>query len=263
MKTRCVADVVFCLDSSESMDPCLEGLKNNIASFIEGIQGDGQNSWDVRFDFVSHQSLLNAQGGVVINHSSLYNSDLLDVLYGDVRGRFFTRDVGEFKAGINRIKTKGDESPLIAIDSCLDFPWRDEGEGHRVVVFLTDEPFETCLKPEMEKEYIDHVIQKIMDLNVIFFLIAPDSEGFERISSADKSEYVVIESEVPGLTAVDFTNFDFQNLLSQIGKSVSVSSFGQQKSHTIKSVKRGVFGQSGWGVSEGLDTRDRTSSSNN
>ena len=263
MRTRCVADVVFCLDSSESMDPCLEGLMDNIASFIEGIQGDGHNSWDVRFDFVSHQSLLNAEGGAVISHSSLYNKDLLDVLYGDVRGRFFTRDVEEFKAGVNRIKTKGDESPLIAIDSCLDFPWRDEGECHRVVVFLTDEPFETCLKPEVEKEHIDHVIRKIMDLNVLFFLVAPDSEGYERISAADKCEYVVMENSVPGLSPVDFTNFDFRNLLSQIGKSVSVSSFGQQQSHPIKSVKRGIFGQSGWGVSEGLDIRDRTSSSNN
>jgi len=263
MKTRCTADIVFCLDSSESMDPCLEGLMENITSLVEGIQGDGQNSWDVRFDFVSHQSLLNAQGGAVINHSSLYNRDLLDVLYGDTRGRFFTRDVVEFKTGISRIKTKGDESPLVAIDSCLDFPWREEGECHRVIVFLTDEPFETCLKPEMEKTYIDQVIQKIMDLNVLFFLIAPDSEGFERISSADKSQYVVIESEVPELTAVDFSKFDFRNLLAQIGKSVSVSPIGHQPSYPVASVRRGLFGQSEWGVSEGLDTRDRTSSSNN
>ena len=38
MSTKGTADVVFCLDASGSMGPCIEGVKSHIASFVDGLK---------------------------------------------------------------------------------------------------------------------------------------------------------------------------------------------------------------------------------
>jgi len=253
-KTKGVVDVVFCLDASESMEPCFDGVKNHISSFVEGLRADGQQQWDVRFDFVAHYTLLNVTGGTVVCQSSTYNEFLLDALYGNVSGKFFTRDVEEFKRALNRVKTMGDEGPMVALDSCLDFPWREAGICHRVVIFMSDEPFETCANPADERQFIPELTHKVMGQKVLLFMVAPDSEGYEQLTSADKSEYVVLEDGMTGMADVDFGN-----LLSQIGKSVSANPFGQQGPANRTAARRGIFGQGGWSVSEGVETHDRTS----
>ena len=52
--TKGVADVVFCLDASDSMKPCIDGVRTHIGSFLDGLKSDQQRARDVRFDFVAH-----------------------------------------------------------------------------------------------------------------------------------------------------------------------------------------------------------------
>ena len=176
MSTKGVADVVFCLDASDSMKPCIDGVKTHISSFLEGLKSDGQRTWDVRFDFLAHQTVRGAGGVIGHGHFSLYHSepdnDVVSVLYmgqQGQRGRFFTTDIAEFKRGLDKVEVLGDEGPLVALDSCLDFPWRKAGECHRVVIFMTDEPFETSSAPELEKQFLEELLQKTQDLKVLLF----------------------------------------------------------------------------------------------
>ena len=37
MKTKAVADVVFCFDCTGSMDCCIENVKNNVNTFVESL----------------------------------------------------------------------------------------------------------------------------------------------------------------------------------------------------------------------------------
>ncbi len=261
MSTKGVADVVFCLDASDSMKPCIDGVKTHISSFLEGLKTDRQRSWDVRFDFLAHHTLL-VEGGVIGNcHYSLYHNEsgnlALDVLYSSQqgqRGRFFTTDIDEFKRGLDKVEVIGDEGPFVALDSCLDFPWRKAGECHRVVIFMTDEPFETSSAPEVERQFLEELLQKIQDLKVLLFIVAPDSPAYEELAEVDKSEYEAVDGRSAGLADVDF-----RKLLSGIGKSVSVSTANQQKPTAEKKVKRGLFGQTEWEDAEGdFDATDRT-----
>lgn len=259
MSTKGVADVVFCLDASNSMKPCIDGVKTHISSFLEGLKSDRQRSWDVRFDFLAHQTLQGEDGGIGHAHYSLYHNEpgnlVLDVLYSSQqgqRGRFFTTDIAEFKRGLDKVEVIGDEGPFVALDSCLDFPWRKAGECHRVIIFMTDEPFETSSAPGTERPFLEELLQKTQDLKVLLFIVAPDSPAYEELAEVDKSEYEAVDRSA-GLADVDF-----RKLLSGIGKSVSVSTANQQKPTAEKRVKRGLFGQREWGHVEGVDATDRT-----
>jgi len=241
------------------MKPCIDGVKTHITSFLEGLKSDQQRTWDVRFDFVAHHTVAYEGGAIGHCHFSLHqngsDNDALTSLYlSSSNGRFFTSDIDEFKRGLDKVEVLGDEGPLIALDTCLDFPWRKADECHRVVIFMTDEPFETSSAPEMEKQFLEELLQKTADLKILLFIVAPESPVYEELSEVDKSEYEVVESHSAGLADVDF-----RKLLSGIGKSVSVSTANQQGTPVEKEIKKGVFGQTGWSEGHGsIDTSDRT-----
>src|SRR5688572_3919910 len=65
MTTKRVADVVFCIDASNSMQPCIDAVRKNLAQFVSGLQSGGQSTWDVRFDFLAHQASENARGSSI------------------------------------------------------------------------------------------------------------------------------------------------------------------------------------------------------
>ena len=236
MTTKGTADVVFCLDASASMQPCIEGVKSHIASFVDGLTSSGQQSWDLRLDYVAHSA------GLGLKMVSLHESDVIESLYGagsTGRGqqgaRLFTSDVEEFKRGLNSVTTGADEASLPALDSCLDFPWRPSSECHRVVVFMTDEPTSGGQQAEKQTNRLPALMRKIMDLRVLLFLIGPECPVYEELSEVDKSEYEVID----GLSSINFNN-----LLSGIGKSVSVSQTSQQTDEPV--IERELYGQSSW-----------------
>jgi len=236
MSTKGTADVVFCLDASASMGPCIEGVKSHIASFVDGLKGGGQQRWDLRLDYVAHWA------GPGLHMESLYESNLIEALYQSSAtsqdrpsARLFTSDVEEFKMGLSAVKTGANEASLAALDSCLDFPWRPAGECHRVVVFMTDEPTSGGHQAEKQKSKLPALMQKIMDLRVMLFVVGSECPVYEELSEVDKSEYEVIA----GLSSI---NFD--DLMSGIGKSVSVSQTAQQS--TEPTVQRELYGQSSW-----------------
>jgi hypothetical protein len=49
------ADIVFVVDTSSSMEPCVEGLISQIGSFLDVLSNDRNNDWDVRIEFVAHK----------------------------------------------------------------------------------------------------------------------------------------------------------------------------------------------------------------
>ena len=137
--------------------------------------------------------------------------------------------------GLSAVRTGADEASLPALDSCLDFPWRPAGECHRVVVFMTDEPTSGGDQAEKQRSKLPALMQKIMDLRVMLFVVGSECPVYEELSEVDKSEYEMID----GLSSVNFNN-----LLSGIGKSVSVSQTSQQS--VEPTIKRELYHQSAW-----------------
>lgn len=243
MSTKGVADVVFCLDASESMAPCLDAVRKHLTDFLAGLKSHTQQTWDLRVDFVAHRAGESPDGGILFQMRSLYEKDLLGVQYLDRnrQGRFFTQDLAEFSRGLQQVEVTGDETPLVALDFCLDFPWREAVSCHRVVIMLTDEPFETSAGQDFQQAQLHKLIDKIHASRVMLFIVAPDSAVFSQLAAADRSEYEVVDVMGDGLARVNFAQ-----LLHGIGKSISVST---QQTPRGALVERGLYRQASWGRS--------------
>lgn len=232
MPGRGIADVVFCLDASTSMKPVADATRQNIVSFAEGLRSEGQDSWDLRLDFFAHATS-NTSKGLVFRAATVRSSNGYSVTYdANARGHF-TSDINEFRAALGRVVCGGDETSLVALDTCLDFPWRKVPHIHRVVVMLTDEPMETGLMIEEQRSRIPELVAKIHDLGVVLFIVGPQSTGFESLAMANRCTYDVVPRD-RGLSKVDF-----HKVLNQIGRSVSAS-----RAQTVfRDAKRALFGQ--------------------
>lgn len=237
MPGRRVADVVFCLDSSTSMEPCFDAVRKHVVDFVEGLKSDGQTAWDVRFEFVSHATSRFGQQ-TVFRLRSIFEVNLQNALYGanGGGGRFFTTDLSEFRSAMSDLTAQGDETNFIALDFCLDLPWRTAPDCHRIVIVLTDEPLETGLEVAEQRAKVKELIEKIHGLGVHLFLIGPESAAYDELSMAGGSEYDVV-SKGAGLASADFGK-----TLRQIGKSVSAS-----RAQAVRAgVRRALFGQDRW-----------------
>jgi len=221
------------------MAPCIDGVRSHIAAFVEGLRSTGNTAWDLRIDFVAYKCAASYEGTPVWSHCSLFHDEVGPPLYNKdgQGGRFFTSSVEEFSQGLSRIAVQGNESTLLALDFALDFPWRDAAKCHRVVILMTDEPFEGGLSVEEHAAVLPQLIEKIQALRVMLYMVTPASPVYEKLSEVDKCEHYVVDDSGNGLEGVDF-----REVLNFIGKSVSASSV--QGSETP--VMRGLFGQAGW-----------------
>jgi hypothetical protein len=235
VSTKGVADIVFCIDSSGSMSRCFVEVKRHVQDFVDGLRSGGNVRWDLRLDFLSYT----VDSGGYQFYSLCYRSTkmFLQALYGQGGSpSFFTSDIGEFQKGVGRLSTGSDEASVIALDTALDYPWRDASSCHRVVVLLTDEAVETGSDPELERSKVDEIIKKLAALHVLLYLVTPESKTFEELSQADRCEHIVVDRG-DGLASVDF-----QEVMSFIGKSVSVSNL----QGAAQSAPRALFGQDRW-----------------
>jgi hypothetical protein len=232
-KTKGVADLVFVVDVSGSMAPCIDALRKNIESFIESLsRGDGNSAAPVRDwrgKVVGYRDIESAQGEglpwIVENP--------------------FVRDVGALKAQLGALKAEGGgdepESLLDTLFKVASMPaipkgsqaedaekWRYRSDAARVVIVFTDAPFkETMSIPEAKGGSLQDVANVIMANRIILSLFAPNFEGYDRLSQIDKSEWEVVEFEGlnPQESLQKFTSdpVNFRTTLKQLAASVSRS----------------------------------------
>jgi len=216
-RIKSTADIVFCLDASDSMTPCIQGVKESIGKLADTLRFDYTRDWDVRFDFLAHAC------GNERFHCRTVKQDvaILDALYLDnpiLAKRCFTESVLEFKSALAEVATGGDEATLPALDIALDFPWRDARECRRTIVLLTDEPVESGVAVAAQRARLPELIEKIHNKRVKLFIVAPESDMFYQLAMADGCEYEVVRETGNGLG-----DLDFANLMESVGKSVSAS----------------------------------------
>ncbi len=232
MAGRNAADILFVVDTSESMQPCIDALRSTLVRFLDSFRNTANERWDVRVDFVAHR----AKGAV--SHESVFERDLHEALYQRPQCRFFTEDLDAVAQRLGELTTAGDERPLIALDFALDAPWRPTSSARRIVIFFTDEPHETSEAPRQDAAKLPQLIDKIHALKVMLFLVTPDSETYDTLSSVNGADW----QKVPvgrGMAGVDVSR-----VLLQIGKSIAAS---QTPLGAPVSVTRGLFDQSRWG----------------
>ena len=232
-KTKGVADLVFVVDVTGSMAPCIDALRKNIETFIDSLsKGDGNSAAPVR-DW----------RGKVVGYRDI-ESEAKDGVPWFV-DQPFVRDVGALKAQLAGLKAEGGgdepESLLDALFKVASMPaipkgsqaedptkWRYRSDAARVVIVFTDASFkETMSLPEAKGGSLQDVANVVMANRIILSLFAPNFEGYDRLSQIDKSEWEVVEFEglTPQQALEKFTSdpVNFKTTLQQLAASVSRS----------------------------------------
>ncbi|WP_128565627.1 vWA domain-containing protein [Methylobacterium crusticola] len=232
-KTKGVADIVFLIDISGSMSPCIDALRHNVEVFVESLsRGDANNAAPVkdwRAKVVGYRDFETAGSeGIpwIIDHS-------------------FVRDASNLKAQLATLQAAGGgdepESLLDALykvaameavpkgsQSVEPGKWRYRSDAARVVIVFTDASFkETMSIPEAKGGSLQDVANIVMANRIILSLFAPNFEGYDRLSQIDKSEWEVVEFEglSPQEALQKFTSdpVNFRTTLKQLAASVSRS----------------------------------------
>jgi hypothetical protein len=232
-KTKGVADLVFVVDVSGSMAPCIDALRKNIEVFIDSLSaGDGNNVAPVR-DW----------RGKVVGYRDFESADSEGLPW--LIDNAFVRDAAALKAQLSGLKAEGGgdepESLLDTLYKVASMPatpkgsqtedpekWRYRSDAARVVIVFTDASFkETMSIPEAKGGSLQDVANVVMANRIILSLFAPNFEGYDRLSQIDKSEWEVVEFEglSPQQALQKFTSdpVNFRTTLKQLAASVSRS----------------------------------------
>jgi hypothetical protein len=211
-KVKNVADIVFCIDATGSMQDCIDNVKENIESFVTTLENSNPNSkidWRARIlayrDFRKDSEYLVNTFNFVSSPAELKNQ--LDSISAD----------------------GGDDEPESTLDAILyatkTSDWREK--CHRFIVVFTD----ATPVPELDEKTIADLgipdgfeifSQTLQGEAIKLFLYGKTAPEYERISK-----------EVPKATVVQYENAveelrsgDFKAIMSTIGKTVSNLSEG-------------------------------------
>ncbi|MBW6424852.1 VWA domain-containing protein [Rhizobium sp. XQZ8] len=232
-KTKGVADIVFLIDITGSMAPCVDALRRNIEAFIDTLsKGDPNNAAPVK-DW----------RGKVVGYRDIEAAEAEGLPW--IVDNDFVRDAGALKAQLGTLQANGGgdepESLLdalyklasmeaVAKNSQTEDPtkWRYRSDAARVVIVFTDASFkETMSIAEAKGGSLQDVANLIMANRIILSLFAPNFEGYDRLSQIDKSEWEVVEYDGlnPQEALQKFTSdpVNFRNTLKQLAASVSRS----------------------------------------
>jgi hypothetical protein len=234
-KTKGVADVVFLIDVSGSMAPCIDALRTNIEAFIHTLSsGDPANA---------NAAPVRDWRAKVVGYRDIEAAPAEGVQW--LEDQPFVRDAAALKAQLAALTAEGGgDEPESLLDALYTvatmeavpkgsqsedpLKWRYRSDAARVVVVFTDASFkETMSIPQAKGGALQDVANVVMANRIILSLFAPNFEGYDRLSQIDKSEWEVVEYEglSPQAALQKFTSdpANFRTTLKQLAASVSRS----------------------------------------
>ncbi|HEU4557125.1 MAG TPA: vWA domain-containing protein [Longimicrobium sp.] len=229
-KTRGVADIVFLIDVSGSMEPAIDALKANIGTFVESLsKGDANNAAPVRdwrAKAVGYRDFEDPDAEPFIDNPFVSDVESLRAQLAGLRAEGGGDEPESLLDALFRISNMGQTEK--GAQSLDPVKWRYRSDAARVVVVFTDASFKPAMTiPEAKGGGVQDVTNAVINNRVILSLFAPDMPGYDELSQIDKSEWEAIS--YPGLNPqealVKFTSdqANFKNTLRQLAASVSKS----------------------------------------
>ncbi|MGN0866482.1 MAG: hypothetical protein ACI4SG_02235 [Oligosphaeraceae bacterium] len=238
-KVKGVVDLVFLLDSTGSMQECIDGLKANIKLFFQRLTtkdehnqvpvrewrakvvgfrdyDDNPLDWLVDNPFTSHVEDLYAQlDGLVATGGGDIPESMLDALYAVV---------------------EQEETPAGALPE--PHCWRFRRDAARAVIAFTDAPFKPVIHaPFGRGGTVDDVINRIMEKRVLLTVVTPyryldehdrvrEFDEMHVLAEADKAEYLPLKDvhgETLSLASFARDQEVITRLLTKLAKTLSKS----------------------------------------
>ena len=227
-KVKGVADIVFLVDVTGSMRPCIDGLRENILTFVETLSGKDPNNEcpvkDWRIKVAGYRDAEDDPATWWVEFP-------------------FTRNVDEVKSHFGKLETKGGgdepESLLDAIYKLGSMPaadlqeidppnkWRARGAAQRFIVIFTDATYKTTMSaPECSGGGFDDVKNVVHGNKINLSVFCPEHDCYHDLATLDRSEIEFIGSISEGAKLmVEFTKDqeNFKQTLSVLAKTISKS----------------------------------------
>lgn len=234
-------DVVLVIDTSISMKPCIDQVRSHLRDLIKPLQG---HSTRVRFGLLAMAAANIAAEGIVYRIATIAGGvETIPPLYhgGSEQIEYFTTDPDKIITALDGLQVSGDEDNLMALDIALDFPFGPTSNTKRVIAMFSDEKLENGVQRSEVKKYIPQLVEKLHARRVKLFCAVPYSPAAQQLSEANGSEIEDV-GDGDGLGSVDF-----KALLTQMGKSISVSSL---QGALDEKYQHALFGQDKWEVGD-------------
>jgi len=224
-KTKGVVDVVFLMDATGSMEPCIDALKDNVSTFVDSMCEKSQDNpvRDWRAKVVAYR-------------------DFLDDASDALEDNPFVNDASAVRSQLNSLEARGGgdlpESLLDAIYHVANMgqtdkgsqeidpnKWRYRNNAARCVIIFTDAEFHPTTK---DGGTMDDINLACTANRLLLFIFAPEMDCYDDLASIDKSEYEPIainsgEEAADALARFTKEPDAFKRAMEQLGKSVSAS----------------------------------------
>lgn len=228
-KVKGVVDIVFVLDATASMSPCLEALKQNIGLFIDTLTTeDPQNPAPVkdwRARVFGYRDVL-ADAEPFVDNPFVKDATVVKQQLAALKARGGGDEPESLLDAIYKVATVGEtEKGAQAEDP---FKWRYRSSAARVAIAFTDATYHPTMSlPEASGGTLSDVHNAIQSNRIILCLFAPDMPCHDDLSAVDKCEYeaIDVDSRGPQRALAEFTsNQDsFRRTMQQLARSVSQS----------------------------------------
>lgn len=235
-KVKGIADIVFLLDATGSMGPCINAVKKNITTFVQTLTTATPN------------------GGAVVKDWRAKIMGYRDLDYTDVPAIVdnpFVNTVAELEAQLNALTAEGGgdepETLLEPLYMLANMPstgpdeplrpdaWRNVNAGRRFVIVFTDAPFKEPLRVPKDAR-IDDVILNLMTAKVVLHMFAPATLArFGTLEEVDKALWYKIpvnagETAQSALEAYTSDQTKFEKIIQLLAKTMTQQSGGDTPS---------------------------------
>ena len=169
-----VADILFLLDTSTSMNAVFDFLVKNIDVFIEKLKIETKaiNQWDLRVGIVAGDRL---EFFILPFNSNMKRiSDGLQIIMDK--------------------RKKANECVLMGIDLALtELEWRNN--ARRIMIVFTDEKLSTNYKPHEQREGLEELKNRLIEMRIQLIFYSPECPDYANLSRAPKSKTNFISSK--------------------------------------------------------------------
>lgn len=228
-KKKGTADIVFLIDVSGSMQPCLDALKENVGVLIDTMVNPGPNAEAVVRDW-----RIKICG---------YRDAMADGNQWWVEMPF-TSDAAQVKSDLASLEASGGgDEPESLLDGLWKLAklnatekgmpgeansWRYRSDAARCVIVFTDATCHMATSiPDAGGAIFDDVAREVMNARIRLSVYAPEAECYIILSGIDKSEVEPIgtlSNAQDAMKAFSRDTNNFKKTMEQLAKSISVSS---------------------------------------
>jgi hypothetical protein len=229
-KVKGIADIVFLIDATGSMGPCINAVKQNIKTFVATMTTPDPNGGavvkDWRAKIVGYRDLDYTDHPAYVDNPFVTNVAELEGQLGALHADGGGDEPETLLESLYRLANMPSSTPG---DPPRPDAWRPVDAARRFVVVFTDAPFKEPLR-DPRGASLDDVILNLMTAKIILHIFAPKKfERFNTLAEVDKAQWYAIPMQ-DGQTAqqalADYTAdaSKFKKIVEQLAKTITITS---------------------------------------